>query len=228
MGAFEAQGTLTEGQILAPDISPVSAFRALPPGADGDRRSGPRPVADPEDLRGAYRIEEDGAFAWVPTLTQITRQSIFAGQPPLFFARTIRHTAAESGHWSRLWIDRRLKKEEIFYVALQGKKEETGEVEGRLLAAAAHPQCRMLGAELGTVDQNMHQTDMDTAWMHSMVRNWARSGGPQKILDRLLEQGFEVYLTADHGNVWGRASASPMSAPRQRSAASAPTSSTPS
>ncbi len=157
-----------------------------------------------KDFLRRYRLEEDGAFAWVPTLTQITRQSIFAGEAPLFFARTIGHTSAEKSRWSRLWIDRGLKKEEIFYVAPQGKKEETGEYQDAVLEAADHPKCRVLGAVIGTVDQNMHQTDMGTTWMHDMVRNWARGGGLQKILDRLLEHGFEVYLTADHGNVWGR------------------------
>ena len=33
----------------------------------------------------AWRFRESTAFAWVPTLTSVTRQSIFAGEPPLYF-----------------------------------------------------------------------------------------------------------------------------------------------
>ncbi len=157
-----------------------------------------------KDFLRDYRLDEDGAFAWVPTLTQITRQSIFAGEAPLFFARTIAGTFAEKSHWLRLWADRGLKAGEVLYVAPQGKKEETGEYQTAVLEAADHPRCRVLGAVIGTIDQNMHQTDMGTSWMHSMVRNWAQGGGLQTILDHLLDRGFDVFLTADHGNVWGR------------------------
>ena len=156
-----------------------------------------------EALHG-FRFEEDGAFAWVPTLTQITRQSIFVGEPPMFFAKTIRGTFAEGSHWTRLWADKGLSRHEVFYVAPQGKKEETEEVEKALLEAADHPRCRILGGVVGTIDQNMHQTDLGTDGMHSMVRHWARTGRLQAIIAALLERDFAVFLTADHGNVFGR------------------------
>lgn len=151
-----------------------------------------------------FRLEEDGAFAWVPTLTQVTRQSIFAGEPPMFFAKTIRGTFAEGGHWTRLWNDKGLSRSEIFYVAPQGKKEETEEVEKALLEAAEHPKCKVLGGVIGTIDQNMHQTDLGTDGMHSMVRHWAETGRMHSIVAALLEKDFAVFLTADHGNVFGR------------------------
>ena len=151
-----------------------------------------------------FRLEEDGAFAWVPTLTQVTRQSIFAGEPPMFFAKTIRGTFAEGSHWTRLWADKGLSRHEVFYVAPQGKKEETEEVEKALLEAADHPKCRILGGVVGTIDQNMHQTDLGTDGMHSMVRHWASTGRIRAIIAALLERDFAVFLTADHGNVFGR------------------------
>ena len=151
-----------------------------------------------------FRLEEDGAFAWVPTLTQVTRQSIFAGEPPMFFAKTIRGTFAEGSHWTRLWGDKGLSRHEVFYVAPQGKKEETEEVEKALLEAADHPKCRILGGVVGTIDQNMHQTDLGTDGMHSMVRHWASTGRIRAIIGALVERDFAVFLTSDHGNVFGR------------------------
>ena len=151
-----------------------------------------------------FRLEEEGAFAWVPTLTQVTRQAIFAGEPPMFFAKTIRGTFAEGGHWARLWGDMGLQRAEVFYVDPQGKKQETEEVERAILEAANHPSCRILGAIVGTIDQNMHQTDLGTDGMHSMVRHWANAGRLREIVAGLLERGFDVFLTADHGNVFGR------------------------
>ena len=42
---------------------------------------------------------------------------------------------------------------------------------------------------------------MQTAGMHSQVRLWASQGHLQQLLSRLQQEGFAVYLTADHGNV---------------------------
>ena len=136
----------------------------------------------------------------------------------MFFAKTIRGTFAEGSHWARLWGDQGLARHEVFYVAPQGKKEETEEVEKALLEAADHPKCRILGGVIGTIDQNMHQTDLGTAGMHSMVRHWASTGRMRAIIAALLERDFAVFLTADHGNVFGRGIGKPNvgAAARQR------------
>jgi hypothetical protein len=39
--------------------------------------------------------------------------------------------------------------------------------------------------------------------MHAGVRHWAKRGSLWRLLDAMLERGFEVILTADHGNVEG-------------------------
>ena len=57
---------------------------------------------------------------------------------------------------------------------------------------------------MGTIDQNMHQTDFGTDGMHSMVRHWVSTGRMKAIIAALLERDFAVFLTADHGNVFGR------------------------
>jgi hypothetical protein len=39
--------------------------------------------------------------------------------------------------------------------------------------------------------------------MHASVRHWAKRGALWRLLSALLERGFDVVLTADHGNVEG-------------------------
>ena len=51
-------------------------------------------------------VEEDGTFAWVPTLTAVSRQAIFAGTEPLFFAGSLDGTAREGRQWTRFWEER--------------------------------------------------------------------------------------------------------------------------
>jgi hypothetical protein len=42
---------------------------------------------------------------------------------------------------------------------------------------------------------------MQTSGMHNQVRLWASQGQLQQLLVRLWQEGFVVFLTADHGNV---------------------------
>src|SRR4029077_16267988 len=51
----------------------------------------------------AWRFQESTAFAWVPTLTSVTRQSIFAAEPPLYFPDSLETTSKERAHWQRFW-----------------------------------------------------------------------------------------------------------------------------
>jgi hypothetical protein len=47
----------------------------------------------------SWRFQESTAFAWVPTLTSVTRQSIFAAEPPLYFPDSLATTSKEKAHW---------------------------------------------------------------------------------------------------------------------------------
>lgn len=48
-----------------------------------------------------WLVEEFGLFAWVPTLTPVSRQSIFAGEAPFFFGQSLDTTSKEPQHWAR-------------------------------------------------------------------------------------------------------------------------------
>jgi hypothetical protein len=51
------------------------------------------------------------------------------------------------------------------------------------------------------VDKIMHGMQMGTAGMHNQVRQWAKRPYLNMLLDLLLDLGFRVYLTSDHGNI---------------------------
>src|SRR5262249_46266491 len=54
-------------------------------------------------LSPSVRVDESAVYAWVPTLTAISRQTIFAGEIPLLFSDSIGTTAKEEKHWRRIW-----------------------------------------------------------------------------------------------------------------------------
>jgi hypothetical protein len=51
------------------------------------------------------------------------------------------------------------------------------------------------------VDKIMHGMELGTAGMHNQVGQWARQPYLKALLDLLLNRGFRVYLTSDHGNI---------------------------
>lgn len=147
-------------------------------------------------------LEEFGAFAWVPTLTSVSRQSIFAGDPPFYFGQSLDTTRKEEQHWSRFWEDRGFRKDDAAY-ACQGILEDDDAFIARVTGKVVEPRCRVAGIVFGTVDQMLHGIVTGTDGLHAGVRHWARRGALWRLLDTLLDCGFEAILTADHGNVEG-------------------------
>ena len=47
----------------------------------------------------------------------------------------------------------------------------------------------------------MHGMELGAAGMHNQVRQWAAQPFMANLVDLLLENGFQVYLTSDHGNI---------------------------
>ena len=72
-----------------------------------------------------HRVSEHALFAWVPTLTSVSRQSIFAGEPPFYFSTSLDTTHKEEAHWRRFWEDRDASRAEVAYICQ--KKQEPDE-----------------------------------------------------------------------------------------------------
>ena len=146
--------------------------------------------------RPEYHFHEGAVFAWVPTLTSVSRQATFAGRPPLYFPESIHSTDREPALWQRFWADEGLVQSQVRYAKSLG-----GEIRDDVAELIADPAVRVAGLVVDTVDKIMHGMPLGAAGMHNLVRLWA--GKPQlaTLLDLLLENGFLVYLTSDHGNI---------------------------
>jgi hypothetical protein len=144
----------------------------------------------------AWRFQESTAFAWVPTLTSVARQAIFAGEPPLYFPESLTTTSKEKNHWLRFWEDQGAQRGGVELVT-----NLDGPTDPRLEAVLGNSRVSVLGIVWNKVDEIMHGMQMQTAGMHNQVRLWASQGHLQLLLTRLHAEGFTIYLTADHGNV---------------------------
>ena len=146
--------------------------------------------------RPRFRFREGAVFAWVPTITSVSRQAIFAGKPPLYFPSSIHTTDKEASWWRQFWMDQGLTARAVGYAKGLGE----GTLDG-VCEVLSRTDIRALGLVVDKVDRIMHGMELGAAGMHNQVRQWAGEGFIAGLLDMLLDERFEVFLTADHGNV---------------------------
>lgn len=153
-----------------------------------------REVLKRQDSRLYFR--DNVVFAWIPTITSVSRQAAFAGRPPIYFPASIHTTDREPGLWSQFWMDQGLTQHEVAYTKGLGD----GEL-GQISELLARPRLRVVGLVIDKVDRIMHGMELGAAGMHNQIRQWAEQGFMLNLLDLLYECNFQVYLASDHGNI---------------------------
>ena len=143
-----------------------------------------------------FRFYEQEIFAWIPSLTSVSRQATFAGKPPIYFPNSIQFTDKEPEVWTQFWTDKGLAPTEVIYAKGLGDNNLMNFSETLL-----HPKIRIAGLVIDKVDKIMHGMELGSAGMHNQVRQWAQQPYLTTLLDLLLDQGFSIYLTSDHGNI---------------------------
>ena len=147
--------------------------------------------------RPGFRFRERSLFAWVPTLTMVSRQACFSGRPPLYFPSSIHTTDREPAAWQRFWADEGLSPAEVGYEKNLRARADLD----RAAQLVSAPRVRVVGLVVAAVDRIMHGMTLGQSGMHNQVRQWAQRGLPADLIDLLLDGGFAVWLTSDHGNI---------------------------
>lgn len=143
------------------------------------------------------RIIESAVFAWVPTVTSVSRQTIFSGELPRNFADSIKTTDNEKQYWLKFWQDIGLKKHNIKYDRSLGK----GNAKEDLDKIITNSDIKVVGLVINTIDDIMHGMELGASGMHTMINHWCESGYLVDMLNHLIHQGFEIWITSDHGNM---------------------------
>lgn len=139
---------------------------------------------------------EDGAvFSWLPTLTSVCRQSIFSGLKPREFADTIETTAAEELHWARFWLDQDVRKSGTGYVKGLKHLDQLSWLD-HLPSSPIVAQAIVVDA----IDEIVHGAVLGKRGVAAQIRQWLETGFVEQLLSRLLQSGFQVFITSDHGN----------------------------
>lgn len=143
-----------------------------------------------------FVFDEGTSFAWIPTLTSVSRQAMFSGIKPREFEESIDNTNKEAHFWKAYWQEQGIKPSEIFYQKSLRQVEQLDLLE----AALEEERPKVVGLVVDEVDERLHKerSKMDVAFW---LAKWLKTGFVERLFSLLLDRGFHIYLTADHGNV---------------------------
>ena len=183
---------------LARDIEDSGSSRAALIVVDGlalDQWVTIRQLLQKQDANLVMR--ESATFAWIPTLTSVSRQSIFSGKPPLYFPSSINSTNSEEKLWKQFWEGHGLSRLDVAYQRGLGDGDACN-----VLDSAIHPgKTKVVGLVVDKVDKIMHGMQLGSAGMHNQIKQWCHAGFLSTLVGQLLDYGYGVWLTADHGNI---------------------------
>ena len=143
-----------------------------------------------------FVFEESTSFAWLPTVTSVSRQALFSGLKPREFDDSIDRTDKEETLWKTFWQNEGVNPNEVLYRRALRQVDQLAELE----AVLTDRRPKVLGLVIDEVDDRLHKerSKKDVAlW----VGNWLNTGFIDRLFSLLLDRGYHIYLTADHGNV---------------------------
>jgi hypothetical protein len=142
-------------------------------------------------------FDEGTAFAWLPTVTSVSRQALFSGLRPREFDDSIGHTNKEETLWKAYWQNEaNVAPSNVMYCRALHQVEQLDALEAEI--NGRKPQ--VLGLVIDEVDERLHKerSKEDVAlW----IGRWLDTGFVERLFAFLLGEGFNIYVTADHGNV---------------------------
>lgn len=138
--------------------------------------------------RHCWSAEMRLLLAQVPTITAISRQALISGRRPDEFAATITHNREEPRHWERFWQNEGLGAHACFV---------THDLQALPLLDDVQALCLIIT----TVDEIHHHALLGPQDAQSSLRHWRdhHAYALETTFETLLQSGFAVWLTSDHG-----------------------------
>lgn len=150
-------------------------------------------------------FDDTASFAWLPSLTSVSRQALFSGLKPREFSSSITTTSQEQNHWTRFWLNQGLKQHEVYFRKKLRRSEQLNSLEADL----ANDSINVVGLVIDTIDDFVHGAVLGKRGIAVQVRDWCDTGFISDLLSLLAAKGFQIYVTADHGNIDSRGEGRP-------------------
>ena len=145
------------------------------------------------DQLGLHVEETHGVAAIAPTLTPYSRQAIFAGALPSSFPKSLGDNTKERLLWTSFWEGQGVTPSAIRYASTPGASAPD---------VPSLDDADVVGVAVLAVDELLHGAKLlGDAQVADAVRFWLGHGFLASLIASASERGFEVWLTADHGNI---------------------------
>ena len=147
---------------------------------------------------------ENQVFALAPSITPISRQALFSGRRPDSFADSWSKTDRDAERWLNFWTHREIPKQRITYLPVKsGDSSMTSVVE------TIDSKNKRLGILVNLFDDALHAIkgmplEADKRVLYSTLNGHLSNSYIRDLLKRLLEGGYRVFLSSDHGNTCGK------------------------
>ena len=135
-----------------------------------------------KSLPSSLKIQDSYIYSWIPSITMLSRQSIFRGGVPIRDYK--QNPQNEEKLWFDYWTNHGFRSDEIGY-----EYDVLGESCGVV---------KRLAYVTVKLDEKMHASE-NYRDLYSLTKNWASSF--VNDIERLINNGYKVFLTTDHGNV---------------------------
>ncbi|MGO9884474.1 MAG: PglZ domain-containing protein [Solirubrobacteraceae bacterium] len=145
------------------------------------------------DKTGIRPLQQGTCLAMLPTETTVSRQALLAGTTPDDFAPSFHTTAKEEQQWRAFWAREGVSDRDVRYYRVDGLRTDT---------VPLSPVHRAVAVIISAVDKMMHRSALlGDAQLTAGLAAWCQQGYLPALLTRAGEQGYETWVTADHGNV---------------------------
>lgn len=141
-------------------------------------------------------INEDACFTMIPSVTNVARQCIYSGELPVFFDATIDRTDADAKRWKTFWDGAMGRPVRSTHLNIEGVDADFATVENSIDYGST-----ALGITVRMPDEIVHGSTIGWRGLSEQIRLWARQPFLRNAIKAILEAGYELYLTADHGNL---------------------------
>ncbi|MNL03022.1 PglZ domain protein [compost metagenome] len=142
-------------------------------------------------------FDENTAFAWLPTVTSVSRQALFSGLRPREFEDSIDHTSKEESLWKAFWQNEGgIAPAEVMYRRALRQVEQLDALQTEI----TDRRPKVLGLVIDEVDERLHK-ERNKEDVAMWIGRWLDTGFVERLFAFLLGEGFSIYVTADHGNV---------------------------
>jgi hypothetical protein len=135
-----------------------------------------------KEIKTYAHIEAKTIYSWIPSITMLSRQSLFRGGHPSKVYR--QNPKNEEKLWRKYWLNKGIAEEEIAYF-----------YEGELQTNMG--SYRRLAYVTNKMDDKLHSSE-NYRELFLITQEWASEFA--KTIRPLYEQGYKVFITTDHGN----------------------------